>query len=328
MLHDRRPAGMPAVRFASRPPRRFRRSWRRRSRRAQVSAVATILGLLLVVVFIANYISTVLPNTMGQNDLEHEVLVQNQVAQFGQLLWAYTSSDAVGAQVSAPVTLGTAGAPPFAGPDPSTLQSLLNQSSLSVSFTITGPSTASRTISFSTLASPCNSNFCAGSGFRVSLQNTYAPSAVVAYEQGAVVYVQPASIPVFVVPPPISLTQNVFSIFVPQFFNSPVYPEQGTGLADLNLRLLSANQLDFPSNGFSLLSGSSVTVTVVSPYVAGWDTYFSSVSSLSSYVSCPSSVCTQLYDPTHGVGTLTLSIPVSQFKAFDLLVGSFSFAVR
>jgi len=327
MQYDHRSAGAHAARPPSRRVRRPRRAWRRRSQRAQVSAVATILGLLLVVVFIANYISTTLPSQMGQNDLQHGVLVQNQVAQFGALLQAYSSADAVGAQVSAPLTLGSAGAPPFSAPDSSTILPLVNQSSLQVAFSVTGPSTPSRTISVSTLSSPCSTTYCGGSGFQVALHNTYAPSAVVAYEQGAVLYVQPTSIPVFISPPTLSFSQNAFTMFVPQFFNSSVTPEQGTGTAELSLRLLSVQQFSFPSNGFSLQSGSSVTVTVVSPYVAGWYSYFQTIPSLAPYLACPSSACTQLYSTNGPVGTLTITLPASQVQSFSLVVGAFSFKV-
>ncbi len=290
--------------------------------------MATILGLLLVVIFIASYLSTTLPSTMGQNDLQHVVQVENQVAQFGTLLQAYSAADAVGAQVSAPITLGTLGAPPFAAPDSSTITPLVNQSALTVAFTITGPSTASRAISYSTLASACNTNFCAGTGFQVQLHNTYTPTGVVAYEQGAVIYAQPTSIPVFIVAPPLTLTSKVLNLFLPQFFNSPVNPEQGTGTAELSLRTLSTEQLTFPSNGFSMLSGSSVTVTIVSPFAAGWYAYLQTVPSLSAYVACaPSTVCNELYSTNGPVGTVTVTVPVAQFQTFDLLVGTFSFKV-
>ena len=82
--------------------------------------MAVILGLLLVVTFIANYISTTLPSQMGQNDLQHEVTVQNQVAQLAALLQEVAKADAIDAQVSQPVTLGSTSAPPFAGQDSST----------------------------------------------------------------------------------------------------------------------------------------------------------------------------------------------------------------
>ena len=53
------------------------RNWRRRGRRGQVAAVATLLGLLLVVTFIANFLTTVVPNQMQVNDLNHEVTVES-----------------------------------------------------------------------------------------------------------------------------------------------------------------------------------------------------------------------------------------------------------
>jgi hypothetical protein len=97
--------------------RRRVRKWRLRGRRGQVSAVATILGLLLVVTFIANYLTTTLPGQMSVNDLNHDVQVQDQVGRLQALLQAAADSGDVGAQFSQPITLGGVGEPPFAGPD-------------------------------------------------------------------------------------------------------------------------------------------------------------------------------------------------------------------
>lgn len=127
------------VRLARARNRQSSRRWRRRGRRGQVAAVATILGLLLVVTFIANYISTTLPNTMAQNDLQHEAQVQNQLAQLSALLERTADSGAVTAQISQPISLGSAAAPPFAGQDGATVNALPNGTSLNVGFSLVGP---------------------------------------------------------------------------------------------------------------------------------------------------------------------------------------------
>ncbi len=92
-----------------------RRAWRRRGRRAQVSAIATLFGLLLVVTFIGNYLTTVLPGQMSSNDLNHGLLVEDQVGRLATLLRNEVSADAVGAQITQPVSLGSSGEPPFQG---------------------------------------------------------------------------------------------------------------------------------------------------------------------------------------------------------------------
>ena len=307
--------------------------------------MAVILGLLLVVTFIANYLTTTLPNTMGQNDLQHNVLVENQVAQLGAVVQDTAEADVVGAQVSQPVTLGSAGAPPFAAQDRATITPLANQSLLTVHFNITNPTSGKVVpITSSTRNTSCGTAFCTGTGFVVHLLNTYASSAEVAYEQGAVVYAQPSSIPVFVVPPSITYTcvaqcnqagmQGVLSLFVPQFSNR-VSTEAGAGTAELSLRLLSAVPFAFPVTGFSLTSGQQVTVTVTTPYAATWysylQAYFQSFTTLSAQVSCAptgsTSPCTALYEPGGPLGTVTLSVPVAGVSALDLLVGFYSFAL-
>ena len=533
--------------------------------------MAVILALLLIVTFIANYLTTTLPNTMGQNDVQHEVLVQNQVAQLAALLQETASGEAVGAQVSQPVTLGSAAAPPFAGQDSSTIAPGNLSGGLSVNFTLAGPSEYAPPTGFGAnqgnMPSVCtplaptttvncgahknthyNWNFSAGDGLAytvtiagsttsvaglnfatnfstisisgingmpiyvqiignndtlsissgggndpisvnitgnydtitpgsfpggsstvivhvigdydlingdsaaggntvwvsfigahdtlplvpgsgstyytyftgfdtlnptssscpygalaltdtvtgytvangqtanahlyesfnnstayptwgnltpssrwaihyhpvapsacpfvtqvilpvptggaprsaslvVQLKNTYAPSAEVALDQGAVVYAQPGAIPVFVVPPPISYASGTLSVFVPQFTGG-FGTEAGSGTADVLLRLLNVQQFQIPSSGFYLENLTKVTVTVVSQYVAAWYAYFQSVPALNPYVTCSptgaNSPCTSLYQPGRSLGTVTLSIPAASSLTFDLIVGLYS----
>jgi len=523
-----------------------------------------ILSLLLIVTFIANYLSTTLPNTMGQNDVQHEVQVQNQVAQLAALLQETAESGSVGAQVSQPVTLGSAGSPPFAGQDASMIAPGNLSGGLGFNFTLNGPAvynfpsggTANRgnnggcsftpvigppytgvtcgtsshvtynfsastptaysiastvagtysfnvtdlgpaTITVSTSASSALSLLVLGSNLTVSLsntgtgakslfeivgsndtlnvvtntatstvgvyavgyhnvvnlvsasaaitfaatfygaddsftiaagapghtgnlftvvfngmgptgvtsscpvdnlaastdtvsggvaadgtysvtyndtaasnptvsspwvrtlstavglcaffapsvvpvsngfqppsaslvvelRNTYAPTAEVALDQGAVVYAQAGAIPVFIVPPPISYVSGVLSVFLPRF-SGTIGTEAGSGTADVLLRLLSVQQIQVPSSGFSLANSTTVTMTVVSPYAAAWYAYFLSVPSLASYVTCSpagaSSPCTALYQPGYSLGKVTVTVPASSSLTLDFLVGLYS----
>ncbi len=280
--------------------------------------MAVILGLLLVVTFIANYISTTLPNTMAQNDLQHEVLVQNQVSELSALVQETAEAGAVGAQVSQPVTLGSASAPPFAGQDSSTISPGNLSAGLNVSLTLTGPTTYRVPTGSASLV--------------VHLSNTYAPSAEVALDQGAVVYAQPGATPIFVVPPRISYASGVLTLFVPRFVGS-VGSEAGVGAADVSLRLLSAQQIGIPSGGFSLQSNTNVTITIITPYAAAWYAYFHSVKLLSPDVSClppgANSPCTALYQPGHSLGTVTLAVPVpTAGLTLNLLVGVYSISLE
>ena len=540
-----------------------------------MSAVATLLGLLLVVTFIANYIATTLPNTMGQNDLQHELAVENQVSQLSAQAEAVAAKDAVGAQVSQPLTLGSQGAPPFAGPDGGSLTALLavantygNYPASSVNFTLAGPVVYNPPLGFglskaSNLPSGCTqtsitltcpavnkankiswnftatngaafvvtlgtggnlvhlnfstnrstigisgvsgmplfiqvlgsnntlsisnngggnnpisinitgnydtiasgsfpggastiilhvvgnqdyingdpasggntvytsfvgsndtlalvpgdgstyytyftgfnafnptSPFCPYgalalsdavtgytvangnsanahltqsfnnstayptwgnltpssrwaihyhpvlpfacpyvtavsvpfsptglSGFVVRMQNTYVPVSEVAYDQGAVVFAQPGSLPLFIEPPPISLSKGILTLFAP-WFQGTLPGESGTGTADLSLRLLSAESLSFPSNGFAFPSGSQITIKIVTPYAAAWYAYFQASSAFGTYVTCSgsNSACTGFYNPNGllPLGTVTLTIPSSAVTTFNLLIGEFA----
>jgi hypothetical protein len=122
--------------------RRHLRKWRRRGRRGQVAAVATILGLLLVVTFIANYLSATLPGQMSVNELNHDVQVENQVGRLQALLEAASAAGAVGAQFSQPITLGGTGDPPFAAADSGSLTPGNSSGEFKINFTASLPATA------------------------------------------------------------------------------------------------------------------------------------------------------------------------------------------
>lgn len=87
--------------------------------------------------FIASYLSTTLPNQMSVNDLNHELAVENQLGQLQARLMAVSTGAAEGAVVSQPITLGSAGAPPFAHPDGSELTPLV-AGSIGVSYSVEG----------------------------------------------------------------------------------------------------------------------------------------------------------------------------------------------
>jgi hypothetical protein len=180
------------------------RKWRVRARRAQVAPVATILGLLVVVTFIANYLSTTLPNQMSVNDLNRELLVENQLGRLQALLEDVALAGAVGAPVSVPVTLGSAGDPPFAGADGGSVSLGYQGTNATFNYSVAGaasfqppvgfgvthvalPSTAGCSPSSPTTSLTCTNfdnaqplrwNFSAGNGlaYTVSLQggSTYA----------------------------------------------------------------------------------------------------------------------------------------------------------
>jgi hypothetical protein len=106
-----------------------------------VAAVATILGLLLVVTVLANYLTTQLPAQMRVNDANHALTVENQVSRLAGSLSALTSEGGVGAYLSQPVSLGSEGAPPFAAADGSVIGPGAQGSQLTTSFTVVGPVT-------------------------------------------------------------------------------------------------------------------------------------------------------------------------------------------
>jgi hypothetical protein len=105
--------------------------------------VATLLGLLLVVTFIANLLTTVVPNEMQVNDLNHAVLVQNQFGRLASLLHSAGLYGSTGMQLIQPVSLGSQGVAPWAAQDGSTIGSAPYGSAISMNFSLLGATTYS-----------------------------------------------------------------------------------------------------------------------------------------------------------------------------------------
>lgn len=89
---------------------------RHRSQRAQVSALVTLFGLLLVVSFIANYVLAQLPGQMEEIEFEHEVQVENQLGYLQAEILAEARNPGIPLTLASPVTLGSQSLPPFGQP--------------------------------------------------------------------------------------------------------------------------------------------------------------------------------------------------------------------
>ncbi|MGI0151730.1 MAG: hypothetical protein ACREC5_07330, partial [Thermoplasmata archaeon] len=107
-------------------PRRVR-GWRTirqrpgRARSGQVAPVATMLGLLLVTSFIADFALVQLPGEMDDNEFQHSLLVENQLARLQYTVLAQAAHPLAPSTELSPVTLGSVGEPPFAGPSSSVM---------------------------------------------------------------------------------------------------------------------------------------------------------------------------------------------------------------
>jgi hypothetical protein len=107
------------------------RSWttirhrRARARKGQVSAVATILALLLVVSFIANFLVGELPGDMEQNETAHILQVEDQLARLQATITAEAQDQGTKVALVTPVTLGSQADPPFGQAATSSIQTEL-----------------------------------------------------------------------------------------------------------------------------------------------------------------------------------------------------------
>ncbi len=275
-----------------------------------------MLGLLLVVTFIANYLATTLPAQMATNDVEHDLTVENQVGLFSTLVSDAISAGVVGTEVSQPITLGSMGDPPFAGPDGGSLTAAAPGSKLVVSFSV--KSSGGTTLPFS-LVGP------AGAAFTVHLQNSYAPAADVAFDEGGVVFAQSGGIPVMIDPPAFSLSaKGALNLSLAEFLE-PAGTQVGTGTTTFSLDLTALTVLDFPTSTYTL-TGTSVTIAITSRYAAAWEDYLSTSSSFASFdpTCSPASVCTSTYSFGGATGTVTLAIPIASVDTLGIDVGSFA----
>jgi hypothetical protein len=306
--------------------RTVHRNWRRRGRRAQVAAVATLLGLLLVVTFIANYLSTQLPNQMLQNDLNHEITVENQLGRFDALLQAVSAAHAVGAQVTQPLSLGSAGVPPFAAPDTSYLIAPASGTWAQVNYTTAGAN--GNTV----VTTPIP----LGAGVVAALRNSYAPGAEVALVQGAVVYADLGGTPIFVNSPAITATSSsgvvtALSIWVPQFVGT-IPATAGAMTVNLVARLISTDAVTVSSGThLSVAPGTSVVFTLTSQYAAAWNNTFSSYHWPGVTVTCTgvagtstARACSSAYAATAAMGKVVITVPGTNLADLSVTVALFS----
>ena len=100
--------------------RRFRtiRQHRRRAKKGQVAAVATILGLLLVVTFISAFVLQPLPQQMAGLEQQHVLQVENQLSRLQATILAEAQHPQFHLALSSPVTLGSQALPPWGQASP------------------------------------------------------------------------------------------------------------------------------------------------------------------------------------------------------------------
>ena len=298
------------------------RKWRRRGRRGQVAAVATLLGLLLVVTFIANYLSTQLPNQMAVNDLNHDVLVENQLARFGALLQSATDNGATGVQLTQPLSLGSVGLPPFAAADSAFTGQPMNGSGAILNY--------STTSFVSTVPVPL------GTGLIVTLQNTYAPQGQVAYTQGGVVYAQVGGAPVFIDNPPVTATASggsvtALRIWLPEFSNH-IPSIEGANTANLEASLIAYNIVVVSAaTGLSFAPGSTVVLTISSQYAEAWYGYFLAQNWPGVTVSCSPTgglACHGPFSPHGGLGRVVLTVPTANLASLSVTIAVFALSIQ
>ncbi len=268
---------------------------------------------------IANYLSTQLPAQMRLNDANHALEVENQLVRLASTLHAAAEGDVVGGVFTQPVSLGSLGAPPFAAPDGASIAAGDSGTQFSESYTVAN---GTHTISQTTTT-------LIGASFVVHLRNIYTPPADIAFDQGGVVYAQSNGLPLMLDPPGVNYTGTSLEVWIPQFEGS-VGSEVGVGTAELSVRLVSVQALTLPAHHYTLASGSSVVLTVTTPYAAAWLDYFNSVATLDGKATCApatAAVCVGPFSFNGPLGTVTLTIPATTSLLFTIDVATYSVAL-
>ena len=172
-----------------------------------------------------------------------------------------------------------------------------------------------------------------GATLQVRLRNSYSPAAIVAFDQGAIVYAQESGLPVMLGVPGISFSQGTLELWVPEFLGT-VAPEAGAGTAEVSVRLVSLIDLLLPESGFSLKAGSTFYLNVSSAYAAAWTGYLSSYLNGTTLkgvatVTCtgPVSACKGPFSFGGPLGSVSLAIPATDVLRLNLLLASYSVAL-
>ena len=163
--------------------------------------------------------------------------------------------------------------------------------------------------------------------FVVQMRNTYAPEAEIAFDQGAVVYVQPGGYPILIDAPSITLANGIASVWLPAFVH-PVASEAGTATAILSTHLVSVQRVTFPGGGWYVNPHVPVTLVLDTPYASAWfnSAFARSLTSSGATVGCapiapaPASVCTGPYEPGPSLGQIMISLPVSTMLTLNIAV--------
>ncbi|MFZ3356263.1 MAG: hypothetical protein WA549_05835 [Thermoplasmata archaeon] len=244
------------------------RQRRGRARRGQVSAVATVFGLLIVVTFISNFLLLQLPGEEANNEYNHLLQVENQLASLEAVLSAQVKQPGFGYTLTAPVTLGSQGVPPF-GP-PATSSIYLQQDGLMANLTLPG----------------IQSNFV--SGVNVQLNNLYTPTAHIVLEQGAVILSQTDGTPVMVEPPQFAFSGSASSARTANLtlfsFEGPPIGQSGVMTAVVLTQVLSASTYTIAVPNTATTSGASLNLTT--DYPVAWVTYFAPLGTYIHSLSC------------------------------------------
>ena len=168
-----------------------------------------------------------------------------------------------------------------------------------------------------------------GASLLVQLHNTYAPSAEVVFDEGAVVYAQPGGYPILIDQPPISFSYGIASVWVPAFLH-PGAGETGIGTAMVSTHLVSVQRYMFPGGGWALNPGQNVTLVYTTPYGSAWyaSSFAISLRQAGGSVTCTplaSTACTGPYEPTNGLATIQIRLPATMLT---LNVATFAVTIQ
>lgn len=129
-----------------------------------MSAVATTLTLLIVVSYIANYLSSTLPGQMQGVEFRHQLVVQDQISRLRALVLAEAAHPLLPLTPMTPVALGSAATPPFGPPSQSTIGPESGAVNQSVHYQLETVTPANPSWGNFSVCLPGGEGHCAGNG--------------------------------------------------------------------------------------------------------------------------------------------------------------------
>jgi hypothetical protein len=293
---------------------RRRRRWstigqrRLRSRVGQVSAVATILALMLMVSYIASNVVGQLPAQMSVLEFQHVLVVESQMIAMQTRVQFQAGNTTFPFVVTSPITLGSQANPPFGLPATGALVKLPISDNTTASFALTNGTT---TVSVY-------------SGVVAHLYNIYITPYDVAYDQGAVILASQSGASTMLSGPPFSYSTssggNTVSLTLVNAIGN-VTTDAGRATAGVTTQVQNVQSWTYGTTytgGRTLTSSTAFTLTVATPYPGAWAAWFDNNGTVFPTVTCETTAHVAIAGGCSSVSSGTQTLVLATVSAIQV----------